>query len=116
MKYRSIGLSLAAIASLAPALSQASPEKVALDSCVRTFAASLAVPGASAPAYKVEYRGNQYVQSLSQIYSHGYTFHLLARSKTGSPLAQANCETDSNGTVVAMSPLPAGAPQTLAAQ
>jgi hypothetical protein len=117
MRYRIIGLSLAAIASLAPAISQASTEKDALESCVRTFAASLAAPGAAAPAYRVEYRGNQYVQSLSLIYSHGYTFHLFARNgRTGTSLAQASCETDSHGAVVAMSPLPAGALQTLAAQ
>jgi hypothetical protein len=107
MKYRIVGLTLAAIASLAPAISQASTEKDALDSCVRTFAASLAAPGASAPAYKVEYRGNQYVQMPMEIYNRGYTFHLLAKSKTGSPLAQMLCATDSRGTVMSMSPLPA---------
>jgi hypothetical protein len=119
MNYRIIGLALATIASVAPALSHASTEKDALNSCVRTFAASLAAPGAAAPAYKVEYRGNQYVQSMvAEVYSHGYTFHLLARNaKTRLPLAQANCETDSHGAVVAMSPLPAESPlPSLAAQ
>ena len=112
MKYRITGLALATIASLAPALSQVSTEKDALNSCVRTFAASLATPGAAAPAYKVEYRGNQYVQStVAEVYSRGYTFHLLARNgKTGLQLAQASCETDSRGAVVALSPLPAETP------
>lgn len=119
MKYRIIGFALATIATVVPAISQASAEKDALNSCVRTFAASLAAPGVEAPAYKVEYRGNQYVQSrLADVYSHGYTFHLFARNaKTGLPLAQANCETDSHGVVVAMSPLPAESPlPALAAQ
>jgi hypothetical protein len=118
MNYRIIGLALATIASVAPALSHASTEKDALNSCVRTFAATLASPGAAAPAYKVEYRGNQYVQSMSEVYSRGYTFHLLARNgKTGMPLAQATCNTDSHGAVLAMSRLPATAPlPTLAAQ
>jgi hypothetical protein len=118
MKYRIIGLALATIASVAPTISQASTEKDALNSCVRTFAASLAAPGAAAPAYKVEYRGNQYVQSLAEVYSRGYTFHLLARNgKTGLHLAQASCETDSRGVVVALSPLPAESPlPALAAQ
>jgi hypothetical protein len=118
MKFRIIGLALATIASAAPAISQASTEKDALNSCVRTFAASLAAPGTAAPAYKVEYRGNQYVQSMAEAYRRGYTFHLFARSaKTGLPLAQASCETDSHGAVVAMSPLPAQTPlPALAAQ
>jgi hypothetical protein len=112
MKYRIIGLALSTIASAAPAISHASTEKDALNSCVRTFAASLTAPGAAAPAYKVEYRGNQYVQSvLAEVYSRGYTFHLLARNgKTGLTLAQASCETDSRGAVVAISPLPAETP------
>jgi hypothetical protein len=112
MKYRIIGLALATIATAAPAISHASTEKDALNSCVRTFAASLAAPGDAAPAYKVEYRGNTYVQSpVAEAYSRGYTFHLFARSgKTGLALAQANCATDSHGTVVAMSPLPAESP------
>ncbi len=118
MKYRILSLTLASIACLAPAISQASAEKNALDSCVHTFAASLASPGAAAPAYIVEYRGNQYVQSVAEVYSHGYTFHLFARNrKTGLPLAQATCRTDSHGAVLAMSPLPAdSALPTLAAQ
>jgi hypothetical protein len=112
MKFRIIGLTLATIAAVAPAISQASTEKDALNSCVRTFAASLTTAGAAAPAYKVEYRGNQYVQStVAEVYSRGYTFHLLARNaKTRLPLAQASCETDSHGAVVAMSPLPAESP------
>jgi hypothetical protein len=112
MKYRIIGLALATIASVSPAISQASTEKDALNSCVHTFAASLATPGAAAPTYKVTYRGNQYVQSaVAEVYSRGYSFHLFARSgKTGLTLAQANCETDSHGAVVAMSPLPADSP------
>jgi hypothetical protein len=112
MKYRIIGLALATIASVSPAISQASTEKDALNSCVRTFAASLATPGDAAPAYKVEYRGNQYVQSaVAEVYSRGFTFHLLARNaKTRLPLAQASCETDSHGVVVTLSPLPAEGP------
>jgi hypothetical protein len=119
MKYRIIGLALATIASTVPAISQASTEKDALNSCVRTFAASLAAPGAGASAYKVEYRGTQYVQSVvAEVYRRGYTFHLLARNgKTGLALAQATCETDSHGAVVAMSPLPPESPlPALAAQ
>jgi hypothetical protein len=112
MKYRIIGLALATIASLVPAISQASTEKDAMNSCVRTFAASLTAPGVTVPAYKVEYRGNQYIQSaVAEVYSRGYTFHLLARNgKTGLQLAQATCETDSHGAVVAISPLPAERP------
>ncbi|MGC1520393.1 MAG: hypothetical protein WA803_02535 [Steroidobacteraceae bacterium] len=117
MKYRIIGLALATVGSLAPAISQASSEKDALASCVRTFAASLAAPGAAAPAYKVEYRGNLYLQSTMDVYSRVYTFHLLAKSKTGSSMAQARCATDSRGTVIALSPLPLQAAlPTLAAQ
>jgi hypothetical protein len=111
MKYRIIGLALATIAATAPAISQASTEKDALNSCVRTFAASLAASGVEVPEYKVKYRGNQYIQSVADAYSRGYTFHLLARNgKTGLALAQASCETDSHGVVVTLSPLPAESP------
>ena len=46
---------------------------------------------AAAPTYKVDYRGIQYVESVADMYSRGYTFHLIAKSrKTGLPIAQAS--------------------------
>jgi hypothetical protein len=106
MNFRKIGLAAATIAALAPAVSNAAPEKAAVEACARAFASSLASADAVAPTYKVDYRGIQYVEPVTEMYSRGYTFHLFAKSKTGLPIAQANCTTDRNGVVVALSALP----------
>jgi hypothetical protein len=66
----------------------------------------------------VDYRGIQYIGSVTEMYSRGYTFHLIAKSrKTGLPIAQASCDTDRHGGVVALSPLPQeSAPPALTAK
>src|SRR5882672_935136 len=110
MNFRNIALAAATLAAtlaaLAPAVSTAAAEKSAVEACARAFASSLATADAAAPTYKVDYRGIQYVESVTEIYSRGYTFHLFAKSKTGMPIAQANCKTDRYGVVVALSALP----------
>jgi hypothetical protein len=118
MKYRKIALILAAAAALAPAISNASPEKAALDACARAFASSLATPGTAAPAFKVAYRGSLSAGSMLAFYNREYTFDLRANDpKTGQPVARASCSTDARGAVVALSSLPLeAAPATLAAK
>lgn len=107
MKSRHISLVLASIAALVPVVSNASPEKTALNACARAFASSLAAPGSAAPAYKVAYRGNEYVGSMLAFYTREYTFDLHANDvKTGLPIARASCSTDAHGAVVALSPIP----------
>ena len=117
MKYRKVALILAAAAVLAPALSNASPEKAALDACARAFATSLAAPGSAAPAFKVVY-GGLVAGSMLTFYAREYTFELRANDpKTGLPVARANCSTDARGAVIALSSLPLeAAPAALAAR
>src|SRR5277367_2043015 len=98
MKLRHVNLLLAAIVALAPAVSNASPEKAALDACARAFASSLASPGSEAPAYKVSYRGDQSADSMFDFYTREYSFDLHVNDpKTGLPIARASCSADSRG-------------------
>jgi hypothetical protein len=118
MKFRQVALVLATAAVLAPVISNASPENAALKACARAFAASLASPGAAAPAFKVDYRGGHSFGSMLEFYSREYTFDLHANDqKTGLPVARASCTTDSSGVVTALSPMPLNAaPAALAAR
>jgi hypothetical protein len=118
MNFRKISLAVATIAALAPALSNASPERAALDACARAFASSLAPPGGAAPAYSVAYRSNQYVGSVTEFFARVYTFELHANDKkSGLAIARASCTTDTHGAVIALTPIPMSAAQpALAAQ
>jgi len=114
MNFRKLALAAATLAVLAPAISNASPEKAAVDACARAFASSLAAPGAAAPAFKVDYRNAPYSGSMLQFYNRQYTFELHANSKkTGLPVASASCSTDSRGMVVALSPIPLDAARSV---
>jgi hypothetical protein len=106
MNFRPLALA-AAIAALAPALCSASPETDGLNACARAFAATLAAPGADAPAYKVTYRSAQHFGSLLEFYVREYNFDLHVNDKnTGAAVARASCSTDSHGAVVAFEPHP----------
>ena len=109
MKSRHIGLglALAAVAALTPVISNASPEKAALNACARAFASSLAAPGAATPAFKLAYHSNEFAGSMLEFYTREYTFDLNANDlKTGLPIARASCSTDAHGAVVALSSIP----------
>jgi hypothetical protein len=107
MNVRKFGLLAAAIAALSPAVSSASDETGALNACARAFASSLASPGAAAPAFKVVYGGSRYAGSVTDYFSHAYTFDLYANNqRTGLPVARASCSTNSHGVVIALSPVP----------
>jgi hypothetical protein len=118
MNFRTLLLGAASIAALSPALCFASPENAALGACARAFAASMASPGSSAPAFKVKYRSGQAQTAIGEYYgSHEYTFYLQANDlKTGATLARATCTTDMRGTQVALSAAPLGSEATLAAR
>jgi hypothetical protein len=118
MKYRRVALILAAAAALAPAISNASPERAALDACARAFASSLAAPGSAAPAFKVAYRGSQSAGSMLEFYAREFSFDLQANDpKTGLTVARASCSTNARGAVIALSSLPLeAAPAALAAK
>jgi hypothetical protein len=107
MYFRKLRLIVIAGAALAPAISNASSEKAAFDSCVSAFEASIAATGIGTSKYKVLYRGNRYSGSVSEYFSSAYTYDLLARNpQTGAALAHARCSTDGSGAVTALSPLP----------
>jgi hypothetical protein len=117
MNIRTIAFAAATIAALSPAISNASPERASVKACASAFATSMAAPGASAPAYKLAYRGS-FGSTLSDFYPTDYTFTLEAHDpKTGVAIARARCSTDTHGTVTAIAAIPLDVkPATLASQ
>ncbi len=116
MIIRRIALAAAAVAALAPAISNASPERASVKACASAFATSIASPGTSAPAYKLAYRGT-FGGSLADFYPTEYTFTLEAHNqKTGLPIARARCTTDAHGVVTEIAAVPMNANAMLAAQ
>ena len=116
MINRKIALAAAAVTALAPAISNASPERVSAKACASAFATSIASPGASAPAYKLAYRGS-FGGSLADFYPSEYAFTLEAHDpKTGLPIARARCTTDAHGVVTEIAAVPMDSKATLAAQ
>jgi hypothetical protein len=116
MNVRKLALAAAAAAVFSPAISNASPEKTALNACARAFASSLAPAGAAAPVFKVVYGGERNVASAADFFARTYTFELHARNqKTGLPVARASCSTDLRGSVISLYSIPMDAP-TLALQ
>lgn len=118
MQCRKFVLAFATIAGIFPVISNANPQKEALNACARAFASSIAAPGAAVPAFKLDYRGDHEEGPVATYYDHQYTFFLKAHNaKTGLPLANATCSADMRGTVIALraTPLEAASP-TLAAQ
>jgi hypothetical protein len=96
----------AAAAALFPAISNATPERTALNACARAFASSLAPAGAAPPAFKVIY-GALDGPSTVQFFARNYTFELHARNpKTGLAIARASCSTDARGGVISLSSIP----------
>ncbi len=106
MLIRKIVLATAAVAALSPAVSNAGNARTSLKACANAFASSLASPGATAPAFKVDYReglGN----SFSDYYPTDYTFTLEAHNpKSGAAIARARCSTNTRGVVTEIATLP----------
>ena len=106
MRNRKIALAAVAIAALAPAVSNASPERAALKACAGAFASSLASPGRAGPAFKIDYRDLS-TGSMLEFYVHTFTFELHANdSKTGLPIARASCSANARGAVTALASMP----------
>ncbi|HLZ97241.1 MAG TPA: hypothetical protein VKP66_04790 [Steroidobacteraceae bacterium] len=105
MILRKLVLATATIATLAPAISNASPERTSAKACASAFASTIVAPGTT-PAYKMSYRGATN-SILTDFYPSDFTFTLEARDpKTGLSIARAVCSTDSHGTVTAISAVP----------
>jgi hypothetical protein len=103
MTIRKLLLAAAAIAAIAPAVSQASEEEnAALTACAQAFATSLA-SASGTPTFKVKYHGEA-TSALDDYYrAREYTFYLQAHDpKTGSTLAHATCSADASGAVIAL--------------
>jgi hypothetical protein len=104
MQIRMFLLTGAAIAAISPAVSNASPERVALNACANALASNVATAGAT--TYQVKYQHSA-SGPLEDYYSHTYTFYLEARNgKSGAPLARATCSATRNGAITAFTPVP----------
>ncbi len=96
-----------AAAALAPAMSNASPEKLSFDACVSAFEKSLTAPGVASTAYKVVDRAGRFTGSVTQFFATEYTYDLESHNpKSGAVLARARCSTNERGAVLAFSVLP----------
>jgi hypothetical protein len=106
MILRKVALAVVTIATLSPTVSNASPERISAKACANAFATSIAAPGASAPAYRLAFRGTT-GSALADFYPSDFTFTLEARDpKTGLPFARAVCSTDHRGIVTTISAVP----------
>jgi hypothetical protein len=116
-----IGLAAIAIATLAPTISSASPDKASLDACVSTFAKALTAPGDSLAAYKlIDRAAEQAMSSVARPFESGdtkYTYDLEARDSQGLIFARVRCSTNGRGAVFGLVPLPLeGKPPAFAAR
>ena|ERR1700676_404271 len=106
MILRKVALAAITIAALSPTVSNASSERTSAKACASAFASSIAAPGASAPAYKLAFRGT-IGSPMADFYPSVFTFTLEARDpKTGLTFARALCSTDHQGTVTTISAVP----------
>jgi hypothetical protein len=117
MLIRNIIFATATIAALAPAISNATPERASLKACAAAFATSLAAPGAAAPAFRVNYR-DAVRGTWADYYPTEFTFTMEAHdAKSGAPIARARCSADNHGVVKDIATLPLETtPATLAAR
>jgi hypothetical protein len=105
MILRHIVLAVTA-ASILPAVCNASPGSMSAKACASAFAASIAAPGGSPPAYRLAYRGT-IGSALDDFYPSDITFTLEARApKTGLTIARAVCSTNFRGIVTTISAVP----------
>ncbi|MGO9933070.1 MAG: hypothetical protein ACLPV8_14835 [Steroidobacteraceae bacterium] len=118
MDIRKLTLAAAVSAAIAPSISNANPEDVALKACARAFASSIATPGSTTRPYKLVNLDSHAQSAVASYYEREYTFYLQARDpKSGVTLARAACSTDKRGMIVALrtAPLDSANP-TLAAE
>jgi hypothetical protein len=109
MKFRTIGLAIAAASALSPSLSQAWVGKIPLDACVNAFKKSL--DSSAGHDFKVVFSGSLLADgsAMAQLMPVEYTFDLaLNDAKTGKISARARCLADGHGVVSSLSPLPIG--------
>ncbi len=109
MILRKVALAVVTIATLSPAVSNASSERMSAKACASAFASSIAAPGADTPAYRLDFRGTA-GSALAYFYPTDFTFTLEARDpKTNLPIARAVCSTNYRGVVTTISAVPLNA-------
>ena len=106
MILRKIAFAVVTIATLSPAVSNASSERTSAKACASAFASSIGAPGAVTPAYRLAFRGMA-GGALADFYPADFTFTLEARDpKTNLTIARAVCSTNHRGVVTAISAVP----------
>jgi hypothetical protein len=101
MNIRNLSLAFASIVAVSPLVASASPEDAALNACVKAFASSIAAPGASTPAFKLNYAQRHFVSPVTDYYAHSFTFTMKAQNpKTGLAFASATCSASLRGDVL----------------
>jgi hypothetical protein len=117
MTNRHFGLSIAALAAVCPAVSNAWPAKASLDACVTAFEKTLASPDDASRSFKVVYGSQQFSTSITDFYPTSYTFDLQASNlKTGAVVARVRCSADRRGRVALTSLLDSTQPSARVAQ
>ena len=108
MTIRHLGLSMAALAVVSPAVCNASPAKASLDACVAAFEKTLAPTDAVSHRFKVLYQSEQFTSSVADYYPTTHTFDLQADNpKTGEIVARVRCSADRRGSIALTSLLDA---------
>jgi hypothetical protein len=110
MNIRKVALAVVTIATLSPAISNASPEKASVKACATAFAST--ITGGTTPVYKLDYR-TAFGSALADFYPTEYTFTMEARDpKTGATISKAVCSADSRGLVTGLTTTPVEAKTT----
>ena len=100
MTIRHLGISIAAVAAVCPAVCNAWPAKASLDACVAAFEKTLAPADEVSHRFKVVYQSEQFTSTIADFYPTTYTFDLLADNpKTGAVVARVRCSADRHGSV-----------------
>jgi hypothetical protein len=117
MNIRKLSLAIITIAAISPVVASAAPEDAALNACAKAFAIRLGAPGATAPAYKLNYSQRHFVSPVTDYYARNYTFTMKAQNaKTGTAFATATCSADTHGEVLELTSTATPTGATLAAR
>jgi hypothetical protein len=115
MNIRKLSLAIIAIAAISPVVASAAPEDAALNACAKAFAVSIGAPGATVPAYKLNYSQRHLFSPVTDYYAHNYTFNMKAQNaKTGTAFASATCSADTHGDVLELTSIATPTGATLA--
>ena len=109
MKFRTLGLAIAAVCALSPGLSQAGAQKTSFEACVSAFEKS--IDPSAGRDFKIVFSGSRFDDSTyAALFTPAtYTFDLAVNdAKTGKIYARSRCLADGRGIVSSLTPLPLG--------